>query len=44
MWDCNTGLCTNVVNLGAEVGSLTSEGPWVFVGVPNAVKVRAYFS
>ncbi|KAI4356870.1 hypothetical protein L6164_000856 [Bauhinia variegata] len=38
MWDCNTGKCANVIKLGAEVGCLISEGPWVFVGVPNAVK------
>ncbi|KAI4354965.1 hypothetical protein L6164_003784 [Bauhinia variegata] len=38
MWDCNTGKCANVIKLGAEVGCLISEGPWVFVGLPNAVK------
>ncbi|KAJ7951055.1 Zinc finger CCCH domain-containing protein [Quillaja saponaria] len=38
IWDCHTGQCANVINLGGEVGSLISEGPWVFVGVPNAVK------
>ncbi|XP_010527088.1 PREDICTED: zinc finger CCCH domain-containing protein 59-like isoform X3 [Tarenaya hassleriana] len=27
-----------VINLGAEAGSLISEGPWVFIGMPNAVK------
>ena len=26
-------------NLGGEVGSVCSEGPWLFVGMPNVVKV-----
>jgi hypothetical protein len=29
-----------VDNLGGEVGCMISEGPWVFVGIPNIVKVR----
>jgi hypothetical protein len=32
--------CTGVVNLGGEVGCMISEGPWIFVGLPNVVKVR----
>lgn len=32
--------CAGVINLGGEVGCMLSEGPWVFVGVPNVVKVR----
>ena len=32
--------CIAVANLGGEVGCLISEGPWVFVGIPNFVKVR----
>ncbi|XP_058224753.1 zinc finger CCCH domain-containing protein 17-like [Rhododendron vialii] len=39
VWDCHTGQCVNVVNLSGEVGSLISEGPWVFVGLPNSIKV-----
>ncbi|XP_058104731.1 zinc finger CCCH domain-containing protein 17-like [Magnolia sinica] len=39
VWDCQTGQCAGVVNLGGEVGCMISEGPWVFVGIPNAVKV-----
>ena len=39
LWDCHTGKCANVINLGGEVGSVCSEGPWVFVGMPNVVKV-----
>ena len=28
-----------MINLGGEVGSVCSEGPWLFVGMPNVVKV-----
>ncbi|TXG62778.1 hypothetical protein EZV62_009772 [Acer yangbiense] len=38
VWDCHTGQCASVINLGAEVGSLICEGPWVFVGMPNVIK------
>ncbi|KAK4746568.1 hypothetical protein SAY87_025605 [Trapa incisa] len=38
MWDCQSGQCTCVVNLGGEVGCMISEGPWLFVGLPNLVK------
>ncbi|VVB09446.1 unnamed protein product [Arabis nemorensis] len=38
IWDCNTGQCVHTINLHAEAGSLMSEGPWVFLGLPNAVK------
>uniref|UniRef100_A0A0C9SAF7 TSA: Wollemia nobilis Ref_Wollemi_Transcript_3705_2455 transcribed RNA sequence n=1 Tax=Wollemia nobilis TaxID=56998 RepID=A0A0C9SAF7_9CONI len=38
VWDCQTGECSNVIKLGGEVGCLLSEGPWLFVGLPNAVK------
>ena len=31
--------CVGVINLGGEVGCMISEGPWVFVGIPNFVKV-----
>ena len=34
-----TAILVNVINLGGEVGSVCSEGPWVFVGMPNVVKV-----
>ncbi|KAE9598478.1 hypothetical protein Lal_00027010 [Lupinus albus] len=37
-WDCHTGRCANVTHCGGEVTSLISEGPWIFVGVHNAVK------
>ncbi|KAK2652176.1 hypothetical protein Ddye_012032 [Dipteronia dyeriana] len=38
LWDCLTGQCTSVINLGAEVGCLICEGPWVFIGMPNVIK------
>lgn len=31
---------TRKFELGGEVGCMISEGPWVFVGIPNIVKVR----
>lgn len=34
------GQCIGVLNLGGEVGCMISEGPWIFVGLPNIVKVR----
>uniref|UniRef100_A0A7N2LJY7 Uncharacterized protein n=1 Tax=Quercus lobata TaxID=97700 RepID=A0A7N2LJY7_QUELO len=39
LWDCRAGQCANVINLGGKVGSVCSEGPWLFVGMPNVVKV-----
>ncbi|XP_072961667.1 zinc finger CCCH domain-containing protein 17-like [Typha angustifolia] len=38
VWDCQTGQCVAVVNVGGEVGCMINEGPWIFTGVPNAVK------
>ncbi|CAK9145779.1 unnamed protein product [Ilex paraguariensis] len=38
IWDCNTGQCAEVVKLEGTIGTLVSEGPWVFVGLSNAVK------
>ncbi|TKY56448.1 Zinc finger CCCH domain-containing protein 48 [Spatholobus suberectus] len=38
IWDCHTGRCARVINLGVEVTSLICEGPWIFVGLQNAVK------
>ncbi|XP_010555647.1 PREDICTED: zinc finger CCCH domain-containing protein 48 [Tarenaya hassleriana] len=38
IWDCSSGQCTGVVNLGGEVGCMISEGPWLLVGMPNLVK------
>ncbi|KAK6930644.1 WD40 repeat [Dillenia turbinata] len=37
-WDCHTGQCADANNLGCEIGSLISAGPWVFVGMLNAIK------
>ncbi|XWS48389.1 hypothetical protein CRYUN_Cryun13aG0072300 [Craigia yunnanensis] len=36
--DTNSGQCMGVINLGGEVGCMISEGPWLFVGIPNVVK------
>jgi len=41
-WDCHTGQCVNVTNLGTEVTSLISKGHWIFVGLPNTIKVSAF--
>ncbi|KAG7986718.1 hypothetical protein I3843_03G096100 [Carya illinoinensis] len=38
VWNCQSGQCMGVINLGGEVGCMISEGPWVFVGMPNIVK------
>ncbi|XP_072968499.1 zinc finger CCCH domain-containing protein 17-like [Typha angustifolia] len=38
IWDCGTGQCAQVITMEGEVGCLITEGPWVFVGIPNAVK------
>lgn len=38
VWDCQTGQCVGAINVGGEVGCVISEGPWVFVGLPNVVK------
>ncbi|CAA0396463.1 putative transcription factor C3H family [Arabidopsis thaliana] len=38
IWDCASGQCTGVLNLGGEVGCIISEGPWLLVGMPNLVK------
>ncbi|KAM3242887.1 hypothetical protein ACQJBY_055082 [Aegilops geniculata] len=39
LWDCQTGQCAGVLPVGGEVGCMISEGPWLFVGIPDAVKV-----
>lgn len=33
--------CVQVVTMEGEVGCIISEGQWVLVGVPNAVKVKS---
>lgn len=38
VWDCNTGQCIRVINVGGEAGALISKGPWVFCGASNVVK------
>ncbi|KAG6521349.1 hypothetical protein ZIOFF_018464 [Zingiber officinale] len=38
VWDTQTGKCVGAINMGGEVGCMTNEGPWLFIGVVNAVK------
>ncbi|KAF5805532.1 putative transcription factor C3H family [Helianthus annuus] len=38
VWDCQSGQCAGVIKVGGEVGCMLSEGPWMFVGLPNLVK------
>lgn len=44
VWDCCTGQSVRVMNLGDVIGSLISVGSWVFVGMPNVVKVSLYLN
>ncbi|XP_078174322.1 zinc finger CCCH domain-containing protein 17-like [Carex rostrata] len=39
VWDCHTGKCVTTVSMGREVGCMISEGPWLFVGIPDSIKV-----
>ncbi|CAM8901883.1 unnamed protein product [Rhodiola kirilowii] len=39
-WNCHTGQCADVVHLEGEIGSLASEGPWLFVGIPNSILAK----
>ncbi|KAL8495281.1 hypothetical protein ACS0TY_019434 [Phlomoides rotata] len=38
VWDCSSGQCTDSAVTDCEVGCLVSEGPWLFLGLQNAVK------
>ncbi|KAL6004691.1 hypothetical protein ACLOJK_005246 [Asimina triloba] len=38
IWDCQSGQCAAVANLGVEIGCMITKGPWIFVGLVNAVK------
>ncbi|CAA2984561.1 zinc finger CCCH domain-containing 48-like isoform X2 [Olea europaea subsp. europaea] len=38
IWDCNSGQSAGAVDLDGEVGCLISEGPWLFAGLPKAIK------
>ncbi|MFS8018840.1 putative transcription factor WD40-like family [Helianthus anomalus] len=38
VWDCQFGQCADVIKAGGEVGCMLSEGPCMFVGLPNLVK------
>ncbi|CAM8907341.1 unnamed protein product [Rhodiola kirilowii] len=39
-WNCHTGQCADVIHLEGEIGSLASEGPWLFVGIPNSILAK----
>ncbi|KAG0630698.1 hypothetical protein M758_1G197900 [Ceratodon purpureus] len=39
VWDCTTGVCANVAPMGGDVGALIYAAGWLFVGLPNEVKV-----
>ncbi|XP_028781394.1 zinc finger CCCH domain-containing protein 48-like [Neltuma alba] len=38
VWDCHTGQCVSVIDLGDEARCLISMGSWVFAGLRNAIK------
>ncbi|KAF2290376.1 hypothetical protein GH714_012457 [Hevea brasiliensis] len=38
VWDCDTDQSIIVINLGDKIWALISEGPWIFVSLPNSVK------
>ncbi|KAJ0825387.1 putative translocase transcription factor WD40-like family [Helianthus annuus] len=38
VWDCQFGQYAGVIKVGGEVGCMLSEGPCMFVGLPNLVK------
>ncbi|KAL0371647.1 UNVERIFIED_CONTAM: Zinc finger CCCH domain-containing protein 48 [Sesamum calycinum] len=40
VWDCQSGQLAGLINLGGAVGCMLSEGPWVFVGLTNLVKLE----
>ncbi|KAF4394711.1 hypothetical protein F8388_004802 [Cannabis sativa] len=39
IWDCHTAKTTAVINFGVPIGCLINEGPWLFIGLPNEIKV-----
>ncbi|KAK6259313.1 hypothetical protein SCA6_013787 [Theobroma cacao] len=38
-WNCHSGKCVRLSNLGDEVGSMITEGPWVFIGMKGVIKL-----
>ncbi|KAJ4845362.1 hypothetical protein Tsubulata_028014 [Turnera subulata] len=38
IWDCHSGRCVNVINLGDKIWSLITQGPWMFACMRNVVK------
>ena len=41
VWDCHTGECVKVINLGDEARCLISMGSWAFAGMRSAIKVSS---
>ncbi|KAJ3699151.1 hypothetical protein LUZ61_002856 [Rhynchospora tenuis] len=39
VWDCKTGQCAASISTGCEVGCMISEEAWLFVGIPDSIKV-----
>ncbi|KAJ4792749.1 zinc finger WD40 repeat protein 1 [Rhynchospora pubera] len=39
VWDCETGQCAATISTGCEVGCMISEEAWLFVGIPDSIKV-----
>ncbi|KAJ4746771.1 zinc finger WD40 repeat protein 1 [Rhynchospora pubera] len=39
VWDCQTGQCTVSIPMGGEIGCMICEDPWLFVGIPDSIKV-----
>ncbi|KAJ1687963.1 hypothetical protein LUZ63_019353 [Rhynchospora breviuscula] len=38
-WNCHTGQCISTRNFGSEIGCIMSDGPWLFLGLRNSIKV-----
>eukprot|EP00898_Chlorokybus_atmophyticus_P004148 jgi/Chlat1/4734/Chrsp30S04764 len=38
VWDCTSGQCTSVVDVGGEVTSILVEGGWLFVGLTSEIR------
>ncbi|KAJ4821114.1 zinc finger WD40 repeat protein 1 [Rhynchospora pubera] len=38
-WNCHTGECISTRNFDSEIGCIMSDGPWLFVGLRNSIKV-----
>ncbi|CAK9229528.1 unnamed protein product [Sphagnum troendelagicum] len=38
VWDCTTGQCASVVQMGGDVSALLSAPGWLFIGLPHEVQ------